>query len=102
MIERLTVEADAVRVQAEAAREPCLHAREALAACEEAQAAVPSTARMPLAPSLAPGELPPATLPDGGRPLAPASLIGRAVRTPPRPEHSEDDTNAESKARGEG
>jgi len=102
MIERLTVEADAVRVQAEAAREACLHAREALAACEEAQAAVPPSARMPLAPSLAPGELPPATLPEGGRPLAPASLIGRALRTPPRPDDSDDDAIAASMARGEG
>jgi hypothetical protein len=101
IIERLTVEADAVRVQADAAREACLHAREALAACEEAQVAVPPAARMPLAPSLAPGEVPPA-MPDAGRPLAPATLIGRAVRTPSQPDDTQDDAIAASMARGEG
>lgn len=35
MIERLTVEADAARVQAESAAESCVLARESLAACEE-------------------------------------------------------------------
>ncbi len=101
MIERLTVEADAVRVQAEGAREACLQAREALAACVEAQAAVPPSARMPLAPSLAPGEAPPA-MPEAGRPLAPATLIGRALRARPRPDDTEDDAIAASMARGEG
>ena len=36
VIERLSVEADAARINAESAREACLHAREAVATCEEA------------------------------------------------------------------
>jgi hypothetical protein len=101
MIERLTVAADALRVQAEAAREACLNAREALAACEESRAAVPPVARMPLAPSLAPGEVPPA-MPDAGLPLSPATLMARALRTPPRPDDAEADALAASMIRGEG
>jgi hypothetical protein len=58
-LERLTLEADAARVQAEAAKEACLHAREGLAECEEAVDEQRRIARMPLAPSLAPGEAPP-------------------------------------------
>jgi hypothetical protein len=101
MIERLTVEADAVRVQAEAAREACLQAREALAACEEAKVAMPPAARMPLAPSLAPGELPPSTMPDPEGRSSPATAIGRALRRPPTPEDTEADAIAASMARGE-
>jgi hypothetical protein len=101
-IERLTVEADAVRVQAEAAQEACLHAREALAACEEALVAGPPAARMPLAPSLAPGEVPPATPPEAERPMSPAALMARALRTPPLEDDAEADAIAASMARGEG
>ena len=60
-IERLTLQADAARVQAESAQASCIVARETLARCEEAQR--PSPARMPLEPSLGPGEMP------SGRPI---------------------------------
>jgi hypothetical protein len=55
-IERLTIQADAARIQAETAQASCIAARESLAVCEEAQST--QTARMPLEPSLAPGEAP--------------------------------------------
>jgi hypothetical protein len=54
VIERLSLEADAARVQAEAAAETCLNARQELADCEEAATADQRQARMPLEPSLAP------------------------------------------------
>ena len=56
-IERLTVEADAARVQAESAQESCNLARQTLADCEEAVARA-AAAHMPLAPSLGPDEAP--------------------------------------------
>jgi hypothetical protein len=56
-IERLTVEADATRVQAESAQESCQLARQTLADCEET-ASRQAAAHMPLAPSLAPDEAP--------------------------------------------
>ena len=55
-IEKLTVQADAARVQAESAQESCVMAREALAVCEENQQRDAGT--MPLEPSLGPGEAP--------------------------------------------
>ena len=61
VIERLTVQADSARVQAESAQDSCIVAREALATCEEAQH--PTPGRMPLEPSLGPGEMP------SGRPI---------------------------------
>jgi hypothetical protein len=101
-IERLTVEADAVRVQAEAALEACLQARESLAACEEALVAEPPAARMPLAPSLAPGEAPPGQLPETEPALSPAALMARALRTQPLADDAEVDALAALMARGEG
>ena len=101
-IERLTVEADAVRVQAEAALEACLHARETLAECEEARVAEPRAARMPLAPSLAPGEAPPDLLPEPERPLSPAALMARALRTQPLADDAEAEALAATLARGDG
>jgi hypothetical protein len=56
-IERLTLEADAARVQAESAQESCNLARQTLADCEEA-ASRAAAAHMPLAPSLGPDEAP--------------------------------------------
>jgi hypothetical protein len=56
-IERLTLEADAARVQAESAQESCQIARQALADCEETVSRR-SAAHMPLAPSLGPDEAP--------------------------------------------
>jgi hypothetical protein len=101
-IERLTVEADAVRVQAEAALEACLQAREALAACEEALV-TEAAGRMPLAPSLAPGEAPPSASPQVEPPLSPAALMARALRSQPS---ADDDAEANelaaAMARGEG
>jgi hypothetical protein len=101
-IERLTVEADAVRVQAEAALEACLHARETLAECEEARVAEPPAARMPLAPSLAPGEAPPDPLPEPERPLSPAALMARALRTQPLTDDADAEALAATLARGDG
>jgi hypothetical protein len=100
-IERLTVEADAVRGQAEAALEACLQAREALAACEEALVAAPA-GRMPLAPSLAPGEVPPHASPPVEPQLSPAALMARALRSQPSADAAEADELAEAIARGEG
>jgi hypothetical protein len=101
-IERLTVAADAVRVQAEAALDACLHAREALAECEEARVAEPPAARMPLAPSLAPGEAPPDPLPAPELPLSPAALMARALRTQPLADDAEAEALAATLARGDG
>jgi hypothetical protein len=56
-VERLTVDADATRVQAESAQESCQLARQVLADCEES-ASRQAAAHMPLAPSLAPDEAP--------------------------------------------
>ncbi|MHB8458594.1 MAG: hypothetical protein ACYDAK_06655 [Candidatus Limnocylindrales bacterium] len=73
-IERLTVEADAARVQAEAAQTACLEARDALAACEE-QAA---TASSPFQPSLAPDEPP---VPEAA-PITAAAIAAGVVTRP--------------------
>jgi hypothetical protein len=101
-IERLTVEADAVRIQAEAALEACLHGRETLAECEEARVAEPPAARMPLAPSLAPGEAPPDPFPEPERPLSPAALMARALRTQPLADDTDAEALAATLARGDG
>lgn len=99
-IERLTVEADAVRVQAEAALEACLQAREALAACEEALV-TSAAGRMPLAPSLAPGEAPLSASPQVEPPLSPAALMARALRSQPSVDDAEADELSAAIARGE-
>ena len=100
-IERLTLEADAARVQAEAAQEGCLHAREALAACEEAQVQRQTAARMPLSPSLGPGEAPPAP-PAPPRPVEPPMTMARVYRSEPLVDDSEAHAISAAVAKGDG
>ncbi len=94
-IERLTLEADAARVQAESAQESCQIARQVLADCEETVSRR-SAAHMPLAPSLgpdeAPDEVPVAAAAATG---APAGVVGTRIAT-----EEEEDALAAAAARG--
>src|SRR5439155_2153903 len=106
-IERLSLEADAARVQGEAAAEACLNSRQELADCEEAAPAGQRAARMPLEPSLAP-DAPPqspgrAPVPTGAQSTAGGSGMTAPPRSPAaEPDDEEAYALASAAARGDG
>ncbi|MFI5225720.1 MAG: hypothetical protein ACHQ3P_03495 [Candidatus Limnocylindrales bacterium] len=79
-IERLTLEADAARIQAESAQESCQFARQALADCEETVSRR-AAAHMPLAPSLGPDEAPDEVPVAAAVATAPAPAPGARIAT---------------------